>query len=104
MKRESKGAKDPKAAKGRPVVAALALAVGLVAAGSWWLFRPAPVRVGDVDLGALPPGTEPSDLNLLVITLDTTRADRIGAYGEMSGATPTIDRLAREGVVFENAV
>src|SRR5687768_10812813 len=42
--------------------------------------------------------------NVVLVTLDTTRADRIGAYGEPSGATPVIDRLAREGVVFEQAV
>ena len=41
--------------------------------------------------------------NLLLITLDTTRADRIGAYGDTRAATPTIDRLAREGVRFERA-
>ena len=40
------------------------------------------------------------DLNLVVITLDTTRADRIGAYG-YGVQTPTLDRLAREGTVFE---
>jgi hypothetical protein len=41
--------------------------------------------------------------NVVVITLDTTRADRIGAYGS-SNATPYIDALAREGVVFETVV
>ncbi len=41
--------------------------------------------------------------NLLLVTLDTTRADRIGAYGDSRAATPTIDRLAREGVRFERA-
>ena len=43
-------------------------------------------------------------LNLLVITLDTTRADRIGAYGYQGVETPTIDRLAREGVLFEHTM
>jgi arylsulfatase A-like enzyme/Tfp pilus assembly protein PilF len=38
-----------------------------------------------------------------LITLDTVRADRIGAYGYTKGATPTIDRLAREGVRFTDA-
>lgn len=41
-------------------------------------------------------------LNLLVITLDTTRADSIGAYGDRNASTPTIDRLAGRGVLFEN--
>jgi arylsulfatase A-like enzyme len=38
------------------------------------------------------------------MTLDTTRADRIGAYGDpRAAATPALDRLAREGAVFEDA-
>jgi arylsulfatase A-like enzyme/Tfp pilus assembly protein PilF len=40
--------------------------------------------------------------NVLVITLDTTRADHIGAYGCKSAQTPNIDRLAREGTIFRN--
>jgi arylsulfatase A-like enzyme len=40
-------------------------------------------------------------LNLLLITLDTTRADRLGAYGFRDVATPNLDLLAREGVLFE---
>ena len=41
--------------------------------------------------------------NLLLITLDTTRADRIGAYGDARAATPNLDRLANEGVRFDRA-
>jgi arylsulfatase A-like enzyme/Flp pilus assembly protein TadD len=41
--------------------------------------------------------------NVLLITLDTTRADRIGAYGYRSGSTPHLDRLAASGVRFEQA-
>src|SRR4029453_18957625 len=43
-------------------------------------------------------------LNVLLVTLDTTRADKLGAYGDSSHATPTFDRLAREGVLFEKAI
>ncbi len=42
-------------------------------------------------------------MNVLFITLDTTRADRIGAYGYTDIQTPNLDRLAREGVLFEQA-
>jgi len=42
-------------------------------------------------------------LNVVFITLDTTRADRIGAYGFGDAGTPNIDRLAREGALFEQA-
>ena len=55
-------------------------------------------------LGSLPPGVAPSRLNVLLITLDTTRADHLGAYGFESISTPNIDRLAREGVLFEQAI
>jgi arylsulfatase A-like enzyme/tetratricopeptide (TPR) repeat protein len=41
--------------------------------------------------------------NLLLITLDTVRADRLGAYGYAAAETPALDRLAREGVRFESA-
>ena len=41
--------------------------------------------------------------NVLIITLDTTRADHIGAYGYKAAQTPNLDRLAKEGVLFENS-
>ena len=44
-----------------------------------------------------------SDLNVLLITLDTTRADHIGCYGYLRAKTPNIDQLARDGVKFVNA-
>jgi arylsulfatase A-like enzyme len=47
------------------------------------------------------PAREPP-LNLLLVTLDTTRADALGAYGGRA-VTPSLDRLAAEGVVFEQA-
>jgi tetratricopeptide (TPR) repeat protein len=45
----------------------------------------------------------PADLNVLLITLDTTRADHIGAYGQMPQLTPNIDRMAGRGTVFTRA-
>jgi len=42
--------------------------------------------------------------NLLVITIDTLRADRLGAYGYSKANTPHLDELASEGVVFEDVV
>lgn len=41
--------------------------------------------------------------NVLLITLDTARADRIGAYGYAGARTPNLDALARGGVRFEDA-
>lgn len=42
--------------------------------------------------------------NLLLVTFDTTRADRIGCYGHDEGRTFTLDQLAREGVLFSQAI
>ncbi len=42
-------------------------------------------------------------LNVLLITLDTTRADRLGCYGYEQARTPHLDDLARGGVLFADA-
>src|SRR5438270_833712 len=41
--------------------------------------------------------------NVLLVTIDTVRADHVGAYGYTKPTTPTLDRLAREGVRFADA-
>jgi len=41
--------------------------------------------------------------NLLLITLDTMRADRLGAYGYAPAHTPALDALAASGTLFEQA-
>jgi arylsulfatase A-like enzyme len=50
--------------------------------------------------GITPPLSRP---NVLLIVLDTVRADRLSTYGSRQSRTPTIDRVAREGVLFERA-
>lgn len=42
--------------------------------------------------------------NVVVITMDTTRADHLGAYGYKEIKTPNIDALAARGVLFEEAI
>ena len=42
-------------------------------------------------------------ISVVLITLDTVRADRLGCYGYAKAETPSLDALAREGVRFENA-
>ena len=67
------------------VVVAAGLAAGLLALprlGVWWKER------------ALPRGQKPT---VLLVTLDATRADRLGAYGYEQGRTPAVDELARAG-------
>ncbi len=41
--------------------------------------------------------------NVLLISVDTLRADHLGCYGYSRDTSPTIDALAREGTLFENA-
>ena len=56
--------------------------------------------------GAVPglplPG-QAAGCNLLLITLDTTRADRLGCYGWEDAHTPHLDALAESGTRFEQA-
>ncbi|MGH9463800.1 MAG: sulfatase-like hydrolase/transferase, partial [Vicinamibacteria bacterium] len=81
------------------------VALLVVAALGLWMSRPKSVRTpAGVEMGKLSPGVRLSDMNLLLITLDTTRADRIGAYGFPSVETPNLDRMAGEGVLFEQAI
>ena len=42
--------------------------------------------------------------NVILITIDTVRADHLGCYGANNIQTPTLDALARDGVVFERAI
>ena len=45
----------------------------------------------------------PTRPNVLLVTLDTTRADHLGAYGDTRARTPAFDALAAEGVLFTRA-
>jgi hypothetical protein len=44
------------------------------------------------------------DMNVLLVTLDTTRADYLGCYGYRESITPNLDRLAAESVIFDQAI
>jgi choline-sulfatase len=50
----------------------------------------------DLSASAKPP-------NIILITLDTTRADRMGFLGSTRGLTPNLDALAKQSVVFTRA-
>ena len=65
-----------------------AAAVGLLAALTSGC-RPATAPV---------PAAAPAPRHLVIVTIDTLRADRLGAYGNTTVPTPEFDRLAREGV------
>ncbi len=69
-----------------------AAALAIIAVGVFgWLRRPA----------SGPPADPP--LDLLLVTLDTTRADHLGCYGYAPARTRRLDQLAAEGVRFERA-
>jgi len=54
-------------------------------------------------LGCSGAGREPPR-NLLLISVDTLRADRLGAWGHASHISPFLDSLAEQGVIFEQTV
>jgi hypothetical protein len=78
--RGRRGRRDPRLSVAR--LAGSAAALGLLACGG--------------DLPARPPSA-------VLITLDTTRTDAVGAYGGPPGVTPVLDRIARQGIVYEAA-
>ncbi len=50
-------------------------------------------------------GSRPTEgASVLLVTIDTLRADRLGAYGYAQARTPNLDALARRGVRFEEAL
>ncbi len=63
--------------------------------GGLWLREQAAV----VSLRVAPPNSP----NILVIVVDTLRADHLASYGYSRITSPVIDRLAQEGVLFKNA-
>ena len=89
-----KGMPPPRAQRPHRRWFAFAAAGLLLAAGvSLWL------------RSAVPPSSTPATRpNVLLITLDTTRADRIGSYGYRGASTPHLDRLAAAGVRFDRAL
>jgi arylsulfatase A-like enzyme/Tfp pilus assembly protein PilF len=43
------------------------------------------------------------DASVVLVSIDTLRSDRVGCYGYARAATPALDALAREGVLFQDA-
>ena len=46
----------------------------------------------------------PDAPNVLLLLVDTLRADQLGCYGAAPSPSPSLDRLARQGLVFESAI
>jgi arylsulfatase A-like enzyme len=66
----------------------------------YFLLRPFPAPASSGTEAAAPPGSP----NIVFIVLDTVRADHLSSYGYSRPTTPNLDRLARQGVLFENAI
>ena len=67
------------------IAAVSIVAAGLAGAGWWWWTA----------------SRSPRHPNLLLIPIDTLRADHVGAYGAATGATPALDAMAAAGVRFD---
>ncbi|GIK16347.1 MAG: hypothetical protein BroJett003_13110 [Planctomycetota bacterium] len=63
-------------------ISAVVVALAAVSLCAWWVLGP------------------PEAPCVLLISLDTTRADHLGCYGHSGGATPNLDALAARGAVF----
>ena len=70
----------------RPPLVMIAALLAALSAG-WWMSHPARSLTG-----------------VVVITMDTTRADRLTPYGLMDASMPALERLAHEGVIFDRAL
>src|SRR6185436_18868628 len=84
------GGKGSGAPRGIALVAAGVAALGVASVAGWRAMSGRALRRD--------PG-----LSVLLITIDTLRADALGAYGRAGAETPWIDRLAAGGVRFERA-
>lgn len=63
-------------------------------------------QLGSADAGAAPTrGRRPraEQPNVVLIVVDTLRADHVGVYGHREGTTPRLDAFARDAVVFQSA-
>ncbi len=85
----------------RPIAVALLVSVAVLVLGVGvfefqHLLRPRSVRASST-----PSADKP---NIVLITLDTVRADHLSLYGYARPTSPNLDRWARQGVVFDNAI
>lgn len=69
------------------ILVVVGLCAGLAAAGGWWFAK----------------ASAPVNGPIVLVSVDTLRADRVGAYGYAAARTPAIDALAADGLLFERA-
>ncbi len=84
-----------------PVFTVILIAVSMIGCGrSEQSERPAAIEPSGTQAQG---GVEQRDLNVILITIDTLRSDRVSSYGSDHVDTPNIDSFASEGVLFSNA-
>jgi len=79
-----------------PAVVAIAVVAFLAIEGTAWSRE-------RIAMAKLPPAT-PGSPNVLVVVIDTLRADHMALYGYNRETTPHLDAIAKQGVVFENDI
>jgi arylsulfatase A-like enzyme len=79
-----------------PVLAGVSVVLSLCVQASIWI----PERRAAQSLPPAAPGAP----NVLVLVIDTARADHFSAYGYARPTSPNLERLAKEGTLFENAI
>ncbi|MCJ7486405.1 MAG: sulfatase-like hydrolase/transferase [Candidatus Aminicenantes bacterium] len=86
----------------KPVFRAFTAGAILAAVALIWFFFGRP-QIPAAKVGRLWAGQGVEKPNVILVTMDTTRADHLGCYGYQGVSTPTLDALAGRGVLFEQA-
>ncbi|HPQ14264.1 MAG TPA: sulfatase [Bryobacteraceae bacterium] len=87
------------AGKFAPAGAALALACGLLAVSAW-LGWPR-ISSAEAQAAAVQSSSQP---NVVIMVMDTVRADHLSLHGYSRRTTPNLEALARDSVVYKNAI
>ena len=88
------------AARGDWLVRSVPILLGLVLLPAGWIWRVDRIKQWREDGRPLPPAGSP---NVLLIVLDTVRADHLSLYGYPRPTTPNLERLAQRGIRFDRA-
>ena len=78
----------------------LPLLLGLVLLQAGWIYGGDQIKQWREDGRPLPPAGSP---NVLLIVLDTVRADHLSLYGYPRPTSPNLEQLARRGILFDQA-
>ncbi len=90
--RTESGRPDPPDGRSRTGAAAAAIVIGVTVLAAFG--RPGPRA----------PFTSPGSANVVLILVDSLRADRLGCYGAARPTSPHVDSLSRRSLLFENAL